>query len=434
MIVGIVGLGASGVRAAMLLERAGITVRLFEAKGRAGGRLYTADEGDGCVFEAGGEWFDADHHRAIGLLHELGLEPATASGWPQKLVFRGKECTEATVWNDALEDDLRVEAAAREMSRNLNLPPWSNVQAGDLDPKSLGDFLREHTQSERGLWWVNAKVRSDKGEDPDHLGLLGWLSGYLRYLDRDGDVATSFRFPGGARTVIAQALATLRAEPEFNRVLTRVRQDEEGVVLTFEDDETRVDHVILTLPPPVLERIVFQPALSVQKRCAIEACRMNRMIKLSWQFDRPWWNDIGWGGAMLCDTALQRTWDGSMGDAHVLNALICGDEALRWLQLGDPVRAGIYELSTLFPMAASSFRRGWITDWISDPFAQGGFSTMPKGYVLDHMPHIATPEGRIHFAGEHTAIQPGLIESALESGERVASEIGNLAMENPTNF
>lgn len=426
MTVGIVGLGASGLRTAMLLERAGVTVRLFEARGRAGGRLYTADEGDGCVFEAGAEWFDADHHRVIGLLHQLNLEPVPASGWPQKLVFHGKECTEATVWNDALEDDLRVEAAAREMCRNLNLPPWSNVQAGDLDPKPLGDFLREHTQTERGLWWVNAKVRSERGEDPDQLGLLGWLTGYLRDLDREGDVATVFRFPGGVGTLLARALATLRAQPEYHRVLSRVRQDEAGVTLVFEDGEERVDRVILTLPPPVLERIVFQPALSVEKRCAVEACRMNRIIKISWQFERPWWRDLGWGGAMLCDTPLQRTWDGSVGEAYVLNALICGEEAVRWRQLGDPVRAGIYELSVLFPMAAGAFQRGWVTDWVSDPYAQGGFSTMPPGYVLEHMPHIATPEGRVHFAGEHTAVQPGLIESALESAERAASEITRL--------
>lgn len=429
MTVGIVGLGASGVRAAMLLERAGIEVRLFEAKGRPGGRLYTADEGDGCVFEAGGEWVDADHLRVIGLLHELDLQPTFTSKWPQKLVFRGKECTEATVWNDALEDDLRVEAAAREMSRNLNLPPWSNVHAGDLDPKSLGDFLREHTQSERGLWWVNAKVRSEKGEDPDGLGLLGWLTGYLRYLDREGDVVTSFRLPGGGSAVIEKALATVRAQPEFNRVLTRIRQDEAGVTLIFEDGVEIVDHVVLTLPPPVLERIVFEPALSVEKRCAIEGCRMNRMLKISWQFDRPWWHDLGWGGAMLCDTPLQQTWDGSIGDAHVLTASIAGEDATRWRDLGDPVRAGVYELSKLFPMAASSFVRGWVTDWISDPFARGGFSMMAPGYVLDHMPHIATPEGRVHFAGEHTAIQPGLIESALESGERVATEIVRIALE-----
>jgi monoamine oxidase len=421
--VGIVGLGAAGVRAAMMLERAGADVRLFEARGRVGGRLYTADEGGGCVFEAGGEWIDGDHHRCIGLLKELGIEPSTPADWPQKLVFRGKECTEATIWTDALEDDLRVEAAAREMCRNLRLPPWDNGNAADLDPRTLGDFLREHTQSERGLWWVNAKYRSDEGDDPDRIGLLGWLSGYLHYLDRDGDVMSAYRFPGGASRVLEQVLARLRAEPQFNRILTRVRQDATGVTLVFEDGEERVDRVVLTLPPPALERIVFEPALSVPKRCAVEACRMSRAIKIAWEFDRPWWHEVGWGGSMLCDTPLQQTWEGSVGEAPVLNAYICGEEAVRWTQLGDPVRAGIYELSRIFPMASASFRRGWITDWLTDPYARGAFSHLAPGYVLEHMPSIARPEGRVHFAGEHTAMWTGFIEGALESGERVAGEV-----------
>ena len=38
------------------------------------------------------------------------------------------------------------------------------------------------------------------------------------------------------------------------------------------------------------------------------------------------------------------------------------------------------------------------------------------------MEHIAPPEGRIHFAGEHTALWSGFIEGALESAERVISE------------
>lgn len=423
MTVGVVGLGAAGVRAALNLERAGFDVRLFEARGRYGGRLYTADEGNGCVFEAGGEWIDGDHHRCIQLLKEVGLAPTTPLDWPQRLIHKGRECTEATVWSEALEDDLRVEAAAREMCRNLSLPPWTNVSHGEFDSRTLADFLREHTQSERGLWWVSAKYRSDEGDDPDRIGLLGWLSGYLHYLDREGDVMSAYRFPGGASRVLELAAQRLKAEPQFNRILQRVRQDATGVTLVFEDGEERVDRVILTLPPPALERIAFEPALPVQKRCAIEACRMSRAIKITWEFDRPWWREMEWGGSMLCDGPLQQTWEGSIGDAPILNAYICGEDAVRWTQLGDPVRAGVYELSQLFPVAATSFTRGWITDWLSDPFSQGAFSHLAPGYVLEHMAHIAPAHGRVHFAGEHTAKWIGFIEGALESGERVASEV-----------
>ncbi len=406
----------------MLLEKLGVDVKLFEARGRPGGRLHCVDEGGGAIYEAGGEWIDSDHFRVLNLLKEFGMEPTTPGDWPRKLVYRGKECTEATIWSDALEDDLRVEAAAREMCRDLTNPPWSNTHASEFDDRRLIDFIREHTQSERGLWWVNSKYRSDEGDDLENIGLLGWLCGFLHYLDRDGDVMSAYRIPGGSRQLCEKILASLKTEPQFQRTLLRVQQDPGGVKLIFEDGEEWVDHVILTLPPTALERVVFEPALTPQRRCAIEACRMSRAIKICWEFKEPWWQNEGWGGSMMCDGPLQQTWDSSVGSAPILTAYICGDEACRWLALGDPVRAGLYELSRIFPECSQYFERGWVHNWLTDPYSPGAFSHMAPGYVLEHMKHISPPEGRIHFAGEHTALWTGFIEGALESAERVVEE------------
>lgn len=424
MKVAIVGLGIAGLRAAMLLERAGADVSLFEAKGRPGGRLHTSDEGDGVLYEAGGEWIDADHQRCLDLLKEFDMEPYRRGHWPNRLIFRGQVADEATLWNDAMEDDLRVEAAAREMCRSLTEPPWKNEDAQDLDDRNLDQFFREHTQSDSGLWYVNARYRSDEGDDPERIGLLGWLSGYLHYLDRDGDEVSAYRVPGGFRGLCERMLGTLRSAPNFRQVLTRVTQDKTGVVLQFEDSPSlRVDRVIVTLPPPALERVVFEPPLSVNKRCSVEACEMSRAIKICWTFSEAWWLEEGWGGSMLCDTPLQQTWDGSLGEAPVLTAYICGRDAVEWMKLGDPVRAGVYELSKLYPQASATFKRGWYHDWLTDPFAQGAFSHLAPGYVLGHMKWISTPETRVHFAGEHTALYQGFIEGALESAERAAAEV-----------
>lgn len=426
MTVGVVGLGAAGLRSAQLLEQAGIEVKLFEAKGRPGGRLHTIDEGDGAVYEAGGEWIDSDHHRVLSLLKQFSLEPDVKTNWPRKLIYEGKHTTEDLIWTDALEDDLRVESAAREMCRELNSPPWTNHQVPEMDQRVLQDFLREHTQSERGLWWVTSKYRSDEGDDTDQISLLGWLCGYLNYLNRDGDELSAFRIPGGGRGLCEKILQSLNGPHSFGTPLRRVRQDSKGVTLLFENGQTRVNHLILTLPPTALERVVFEPALSVTKRCAIEACRMSRAVKIVWQFDRAWWKDREWGGSLHCDGPLQQTWDGSLDAAPILTAYICGEEAVRWSSLGDPVRAGLYELSLLFPEAAQHFKRGWFHNWVGDAHAGGAFSHLAPGYVLEHMEHIATPEKHIHFAGEHTALWTGFIEGALESAERVVAELLNV--------
>lgn len=424
MKVGIVGLGMAGLRAAMLLERAGHEVVGFEARDRPGGRIHTAEPEPGVLYEAGGEWIDADHHRCLALLREFGLEAAMAGNWPKRLVHHGRWTTDDLVWNEALEDDLRVEAAAREICRGLRLPAWENLQSQEFDDVTLADFVRQNTMSERGRWWVNAKLRSDEGDDLDKIGLLGWLAGYMLYLDREGDEMSAYRFPGGAESLCRRMAEGLKGEMHYGKVLERVRQDGDGVRLTFEDGgEARVDRVVVTLPPRPLERIVFEPALGVGKRCAVEGCGMGRSVKIAWQFDRAWWKDEEWGGAMLCDGPLQQTWDGSMGEGAVLMAYINGDEAARWAALGDPVAAGLYELSLLSPRAKEHFQRGWFHDWIGDPYSRGGFSHLAPGYVLEHMASIAPPETRVHFAGEHASRWVGFIEGALESAERVADEI-----------
>lgn len=423
MTIGVVGLGMSGLRTAMLLERRGFDVKLFEARGRPGGRVHTIDEGNGVLYEAGGEWIDADHDRLISLLLEFGMDPESRPTWTGCVRFRGRMTSEADIWNDALEDDLRVESAARELCRNLKSPPWLNRSSEELDQRNLGDFLREHTQSDEGLWWVTAKYRSDEGDDPDRIGLLGWLAGYMHYLQRDGDAMSAFRAPGGFRRLCEKMVNSLRAEPVYSAVLQKVSQDDSGVWLHFERSKERVDRVVLTLPPPALERIVFEPALTVQKRCAVEACGMSRAVKICWVFNRRWWQDGDWGGSMLSDGPLQQTWDGSLGEAPILTAYICGEQAAEWSRLGDPVKAGLYELSQIFPEALDHFEQGWWHDWVLDRYALGAFSHLSPGYVLEHMEHIAPPEQRIHFAGEHTATWIGFIEGALESAERVVCEI-----------
>jgi len=424
MRVAVVGLGAAGMRAAMLLEKAGAKVSLFEARKRLGGRISTIRSGS-AIYDAGGEWLDADHCRALQLLQELGIEPDRASSWPGRVLFDGHECTADTLWTEALEDDLRVEAVAREMCRDLEEVPWKNAHRKEWDKRTLADFLRENTSSKRGLWWVWANCRSDEGDDPDEVSLLGWLCGYLHYLEREEHSMSAYRVPGGMGSMIDAIADRLVAKPHLGTVLQRVRQDSESVYLEFDTHEVEVDRVVLTLPPPALEKVIFEPALPGAKRCAIEACRMSRAIKICWEFDSFWWRDEGWTGSLHYDGPLQQLWDATRSEAPVLAAYVCGDDAVRWTKMADPVGEGLGELTRILPQAGAHFVRGWIHDWIDDPYSYGAFSSLAPGYALEYMRHIGTPEGRIHFAGDHACIRTGFIEGALESGERVAEEVLN---------
>ncbi len=430
MKIGIVGAGVSGLRVAQLLEEQGHEVSVFEARDRIGGRVYTTDLGKGAEYEAGGEWLDADHHRCRALVEQYCGELESADQEPALAFYNGEMRDTADLWPEAAEDEERFELSARALARQLELPVWKNVEFAKYDSLNLDSFLRQNCQSEQGQWWLRANLRSDEGDDIERIGLLGWLGGYVHYINREklnrGESEMSaFRVPGGFSGLLSQMRDSLRGQVFLGCPLQKVVQDADGVELQFADSAERFDRVVLTLPPPCAERVVFEPALPVARRCALEACGMSRAIKIVWRFSQAWWRDRGFCGRLHCDGPLHQLWEGTRGTEPILTAYICGDRAVEWTRLGDPVSAGLYEIAQMFPEAPAFFVHGEIHDWINDPYSLGAFSHHAPGFALDHAGNIGTAEGRIHFAGEHTATWVGFIEGALESAERVAAEIGH---------
>ena len=55
----------------------------------------------------------------------------------------------------------------------------------------------------------------------------------------------------------------------------------------------------------------------------------------------------------------------------------------------------------------------------------GAYSWFGPGQMTSWLPIIKQPEGRLHFAGEHTSVLPATMEGALESGIRAAREMNH---------
>jgi monoamine oxidase len=62
-----------------------------------------------------------------------------------------------------------------------------------------------------------------------------------------------------------------------------------------------------------------------------------------------------------------------------------------------------------------------------DPFSGGDWVIWGPGQITELFGHVATPHGRIHFAGEHTSRSNRGMEGAQESGERAAQEVAGRA-------
>ncbi|HEY8149575.1 MAG TPA: FAD-dependent oxidoreductase [Vicinamibacteria bacterium] len=61
--------------------------------------------------------------------------------------------------------------------------------------------------------------------------------------------------------------------------------------------------------------------------------------------------------------------------------------------------------------------------WNEDPWIRGSYSFEGVGQARDYLQIAAAPEGRVHFAGEHTSVHRASMNGALESGVRAAAEV-----------
>lgn len=421
MKVAVVGLGPSGLRAMMLLEQAGVHVEGFEAQDRVGGRLCTQRLPDGSFYEAGGEWIDSDHHRLIQLVTELQGPPVPDDQYPGWFMIGGERFAEDDFGPDVNREIEQVEEEADQLALDLDETPWMNVLQAHLDDQSLGQFLNRACRSKVARVALEGKYRSDEGEDTSEVSLLGWLCGRVAYLSREGGEMSSMRFPNGAQGFCEAMLGALSSSTRLNSPLRYLRREGDQWALGFDLGERVFDRVVLALPVQALQRLRFDSPLSEAKTDAIAAARMSRTVKVALRFRSRFWQDHGLKGRLMTDGLLQQVWDGGRGGAAILLAYLGGADALS--AIADKPERLLDELEQALPGAKAAFVGLEVHDWVSDPYAGGGFFSLPKGYVMAHWEALTRPESGLHFAGDLSPEWPGFIEGALESAERVCGEV-----------
>ena len=105
------------------------------------------------------------------------------------------------------------------------------------------------------------------------------------------------------------------------------------------------------------------------------------------------------------------------------------DEALTWDGLSDEdrIQYALRNLAEIYgDQVYSEYIVGTSFSWVDNPYSTGALATFEPGQETELFPYITRPEGRVHFAGEHTIMTHGWMQGALESGIRVAYEVNDL--------
>ncbi|WP_369382600.1 flavin monoamine oxidase family protein [Streptomyces sp. cg36] len=138
------------------------------------------------------------------------------------------------------------------------------------------------------------------------------------------------------------------------------------------------------------------------------------------------------GGGSVSDNPNRFTFNpshtvpGSPGGV-VLASYTWADDAMRWDAFDDDARYphALSGLQDIYGQRIEVFYTGAgrTQSWARDPYAYGEASVLLPGQHTELFHDIATPEGPLHFAGDHTSLKPAWIEGAVESAVRAALEI-----------
>jgi monoamine oxidase len=141
------------------------------------------------------------------------------------------------------------------------------------------------------------------------------------------------------------------------------------------------------------------------------------------------------GGGSICDNSNRFMFHpshpipGSKGGV-VLASYCWADDAVRWDTFDDECRYpnALRGLQEVYGQRIEVFYTGvgQTQSWLRNPYSYGEASILLPDQHTEIFPDTGTPEGPLHFAGDHTSLKPAWIEGALESAIRTALEIHNL--------
>lgn len=437
----VVGAGFAGLTAARLLQDAGRSVVVLEARDRVGGRTRTETR-QGTWIDLGGQWIGPGQDRIVALVEELGFGTYPQPETGDDVVLDEGGARRLGSFVEAFTDDdlvayLELAGALEAIADTVPLDaPWSAPEAWAWDATTLADWVRSRTVSDRVAGLFEVGVRAVFAASSAQLSLLHAAhyvhsaGGWSKLTDSEGG-AQQDRIQGGVQPV-AEALAE-RLAPGTVRLgepVARIVQDDDGVVVEVRSGPVRARRVVVAVPPTLAGRIDYEPSLPAQRDQLVQHMPQGSVIKFHVLYDEPWWRADGLSGLVLCShEPIGVTFDCTppAGTPGLISGFFEGPDAVVHGMRTSAERREV--VVDVLVRALGERARDVLDyvdlDWSAEPFTRGCYGAhLPPGAWTVYGPALRRPVGRIHWAGTETAERwTGYIDGAIDSGQRVAAEV-----------
>ena len=468
--VAILGAGIAGMVAAHELAKAGYAVRVLEARARPGGRNWSLRAGDiveetdttqtvgwdraeHLYFNPGPARLPYHHQGILGYCRELGvplevmINDNRGAYFQDDAAFDGAPQLARRVINDAR--GFVAELAAKALDRDQLDHPVSIE-----DKERLREFLRAFGALDDQLAYrgsaragyaepPGAGTHEGKPNQPIDLHQL-LLSDFWRDKMQFGEgptqAATMLQPVGGMGRIGAAFGRKLGKSIVYGAEVIQLRRVGAGARIIWRDRKTGygsaldADHVICTIPFPVLRRLDadFAPEIAA----AIASVAYVPAAKIAFQAERRFWelDHQIYGGISWTSRDITQIWYPSAG-LHQPKGILVG--AYIWTDaLGEAFAAklpaqraadAISDGTRIHADYGAALAQPVSVAWGKIPFSGAAWAEWSRDTRRDAYPRLLGGDGPFHFAGEHmsyiTGWQEGAVLSAHETIKAIAERV-----------
>lgn len=445
--VAIVGGGIAGLSALHHLSKAGVDARLYEARNRLGGRMYTQRTGDGQYFEAGGQLVNSDHDDIHALAKEFAVPLVDRKAGPHHSVV----LADGAVAAQAELARLLAPLAAR-IARDSEAVDASPAAAAAIDRLSVAQYLDRHAaliRDARVRALIESSIRTEYGSEADKASALQLIFNLPTVKGEHVEVLAGsderYVIAGGSGR-LANAIADAhRARIETGRRLRAIRETGSGIRLEFLDGtHALADTVIVAVPAPILRQIDFALPLPARWRAFVAEADLGRNEKVQVTATATPWADVLGTGGELWDTASPYSlgWDGTLkgveGGRPVWNWFLGGDQVAAARDAPEALAAAFAQRTeAAVPGIAQAVAGGIVrrTNWCNDALTLGAYTNSAPGQLTrfgglfwiesdDAAERQSAVAGRLIFAGEHVSdAWVGFMNGGAQTGRLAARAV-----------